>query len=103
VRRQEQAETTENETGYWRVALLAYDLAGRTLTDEQVDSSIRRVDSLLQLRQDCISRGDTQTVKFLDMSIHRRCEDVDQGSLDSFDRAQEHLERYDAAQSADPS
>jgi hypothetical protein len=75
VRRQEQAETTENETGYWRVALLAYDLAGRTLTDEQV---------------------------VLDMSIHRRCEDVDQGSLASLDRAREHLERYDAAQSADP-
>jgi hypothetical protein len=90
----------ENETGNWRVALLAHDLAERTLTDEQVASSIRRVDSLLRLRQDCVSRGDTQTVEFLDMSIHRRCEDVNQGSLDT---AQEHLERYDAAQSADPS
>ncbi|NIM49318.1 MAG: hypothetical protein GTO22_08670 [Gemmatimonadales bacterium] len=87
----------ENETGNWRVALLAHDLAGRTLTDEQVASSIRWVDSLLRLRQDCVSRGDTQVVKVLDMEIHRRCEDVDQGSLD---RAQEHLERYDAAQSA---
>ncbi len=48
----------ENETGHWRVALLAYDLAGRTLTDEQVASSIQWADGLFRLRRDAVSRSD---------------------------------------------
>jgi hypothetical protein len=88
----------ENEVGRWRVALLAHDLAGRDLTDEEVAGSIRWVDSLLHLRQNCLSRGDTQTVKYLDQGIRERCDEVDEENLN---KAREHLERYDAARGSD--
>ena len=83
----------ENEVGRWRVALLAHDLAGRDLTGDEVAGSIRWVDSLLRLRQNCLSRGDTHTVEYLDRGIRERCDEVDEESLS---RAREHLERYDA-------
>jgi hypothetical protein len=83
----------ENEVGRWRVALLAHDLAGRELTDEEVAGSIRWVDSLLHLRQNCLSRGDTSTVMYLDRGIDERCREVDAENLN---KAREHLERYDA-------
>jgi hypothetical protein len=81
-----------------RVALLAYDLAGRSPTDEQVASSIRWVDSVLRFRQHYPSRGDPGPLTFLEREIRRRCDSVDQ---DSLDRAAEHLQRYDAARRAD--
>jgi hypothetical protein len=90
----------ENAVGLWRVALLSHDLAGRELTDEEVAGSIRWVDSLLHLRQNCLSRGDTHTVKYLDRGIRERCDEADEESLS---RAREHLERYDAARGSDDS
>ena len=83
----------ENEVGRWRVALLAHDLAGRELTDEEVAGSIRWVDSLLHLRQNCLSRGDTQTAKNLDRGIQERCREV---AVENLNKAREHLERYEA-------
>ncbi|UCG88070.1 MAG: hypothetical protein JSW71_05875 [Gemmatimonadota bacterium] len=88
----------DREVGHWRAALLAHEIAGRTLTAEQIAASIRWIDSLLRMRQDSLSRDDTYTVKYLDRGIQERCEDVDERSLNE---AREHLERYDAAQSTD--
>jgi hypothetical protein len=73
-------------------------MAGRTLTAEQIAALIRWVDSLLRLRQNCLSRDDTYTVKYLDRRIRERCENVND---DDLDEARDHLERYDAAQAPD--
>jgi len=88
----------ENEVGSWRVALLAHDFAGRELTEEEVAGSIRWVDALLNLRRVCLSRGDTDTLKYLDRGLRERCDEVNEESLS---RAREHLERHDAAQGSD--
>lgn len=88
----------ERDTEQWRAALLAYELAGRARTGDQVAAEIRWVDSLLRLRRNCVSRGDALTVKFLERGICQRCQSVDQKSLD---KAARHLDRYDAALRAD--
>jgi hypothetical protein len=87
----------DREVGHWRAALLAHEIAGRTLTAEQIAASIRWVDSLLRLRQNCLSRDDKYTVKYLDRGIRERCENVNE---DDLDEARDHLKRYDAAHPA---
>ncbi len=61
---------------------------------------IRWVDSLLNLRQICVSRGDTHTLKYLDRGLRERCDEVDEENLN---KAREHLEQYDAARGSDQS
>jgi hypothetical protein len=72
----------ESEVGRRRVALVVHDLASREITDKHVATSIRWVDSLLRLRQNCLSRDDTDTVRYLDRGIRERCENVNEDDLD---------------------